>query len=77
MLMYDGNSDIMEVSEASKQLFAHNGRTLENIPLTQAALKQHIKRACYQANILNLSLISEPKLLNPSDWSWTKDTSGW
>ena len=77
VLMYDRTSDIMEVNEARKQLFAHKGRTLENIPPTQAALKQHIKRACYQANIWNQSLISEPELLNPSDWGWTKDTSGW
>ena len=77
LLMYDRTSDIMEVNEARKQLFAHKGRTLENIPPTQAALKQHIKRACYQANIWNQSLISEPELLNPSDWGWTKHTSGW
>ena len=77
VLMYDRTSDIMEVNEARKQLFAHKGRTLENIPRTQAALKQHIKRACYQANIWNQSLISEPELLNPSDSGWTKDTSGW
>ena len=60
VLMYDRTSDIMEVNEARKQLFAHKGRTFENIPPTQAALKQHIKRACYQANIWNQSLISEP-----------------
>ena len=77
VLMYDRTSGIMEVNEARKQLFAHKGRTLENIPPTQAALKQHIKRACYQANIWNQSLISKPELLNPSDWGWTKDTSGW
>ena len=29
-------SDITEINEARKQLFAHKGRTLENIPPTQA-----------------------------------------
>ena len=32
--MYDNTSDIMEINEASKQLFAQKGRTLENIPPT-------------------------------------------
>ena len=66
-LMYDRTSDITEINEARKQLFAHKGRTLENSPPTKATFKQHIKRTCYQANIWKQSLISEPELLNPSD----------
>ena len=31
------------------------------------------QRICYQANIWNGSLISEPELLNPSDWGWVRD----
>ena len=45
VLMNNRTSDLLEVNEARKQLFAHKGRTLENIPSIQAALKQHIKRA--------------------------------
>ena len=74
--MYDQTSNIMKVNEGRKQLFVHKARALENIPPTQAALKQHIKRACYQANIWYQSLASEPQLLNPSDWGWTKDQTG-
>ena len=77
VLMYDRTSDIMEVNEAREQLFAHKARALENIPPTKAALKQHIKRACYQANIWYQALVSEPQLLNPSDWGWPKDPTGW
>ena len=77
VLMYDRTSDIMEVNQARKHLFAHKSRALENIPPTQAALQQQIKRACYQANIWNQSLVSQPELLNPSNWGWTKDASGW
>ena len=77
VLMYDRTSDIIEVNKAWKQLFAHKARALENISPTQEALKQHIKCACYQANIWNQSLVLELELLNPSDWGWTKDTSGW
>ena len=43
VLMYDNNSDTMEINEARKQLFAHEGRTLEDIPPTQEAVKQYIK----------------------------------
>ena len=45
VLIYDRASDIREVNDARKQLFAHKSRALDNIPPTQAALQQHIKRA--------------------------------
>ena len=65
VLTHDRTSDITEINEATQQLFAHKGRTLEN----QAALKQHIKLTCYLVNIWNQSFISEPEILNPSDWA--------
>ena len=34
--MYDNTSDTMEINEVRKQLFAHEGRTIEDIPSTQA-----------------------------------------
>ena len=46
VLMYDNTSDTMETNEASKQLFEHKGRTLEDIPPTKAAVKQYIKCTC-------------------------------
>ena len=53
-------------------------RTLKNIQPTQAALKQHIKRACYQANSWNQALVLAPDVLDPSEWGWTIQTgSGW
>ena len=76
VLMYDRASDIIGVNKARKQHFAHKLRVLENILPTQATLKQHIKSACYKANICSQS-VSEPELLDPSEWGWTKDTSGW
>ena len=35
----DLTSDIMEVNDARKQLFAHRSRAVDNIPPTQAALQ--------------------------------------
>eukprot|EP00057_Strongylocentrotus_purpuratus_P011657 XP_011666131.1 PREDICTED: protein NLRC5-like [Strongylocentrotus purpuratus] len=52
----------MEVKDARKHLFALKSRNLENIPPTQAALKQHIKRTCYQANCWNQTLAKDPEM---------------
>ena len=46
VLMYDNTSDTMEINEVRKQLFAHKGRTLEDTPPTQAAVKHYIKCTC-------------------------------
>ena len=43
VLMYYQTSECMELNEARKHLFSQKSRTLENIPPTQAALKQQIK----------------------------------
>lgn len=77
VLMYDRTSDSLQVNDARKQLFTQKSQTLENIPPTQAALKQHIKRACYQANSWNQALVLAPDVLDPSEWGWTKPTTGW
>ena len=66
VLMYDRTSHTMEVNDARKQLFAHKSRALHNIPLTQAALQQHIKRASLQANYWNQTLVLNPELPSPS-----------
>ena len=77
VLMYDLASDIKEVNDARKQLFTHKSMALDNIPPTQAALQQHIKRASLQANCLNQTLVLNPELPSPSDCGWTKEASGW
>ncbi len=76
VLMYDRTSESMEVNDARKQLFSQKSRTLDNIPPTQAALKQHIKRTCYQANCWNQALVTDPDMPEPSGWGWTKETTG-
>lgn len=49
VLIYDRTSACLDVNEARKQLFTQRSRLLENIPPTQAALRQHIRRAMHQA----------------------------
>ena len=41
VLLYDRTSDIMNVNDARKQLFTQKSRSLENLPPSQEALKQH------------------------------------
>lgn len=77
VLMHDRTSESKEVNDAKKQLFTQKSRTLENIPWTQAALKQHIKRTWYQANCWIQALVMDSVMPDPSDWGWTKDTTGW
>ena len=43
VLLYDRTSGILNVNESRKYLFTQKGRSLENLPQTLAALKQHVK----------------------------------
>jgi hypothetical protein len=76
VLMYDRTSEGTEVNDARKHLVTQKSRTLENIPPTLAALTQHIKRTCYQANCLNQALLTNPEIPEPSDWGWTREVTG-
>jgi len=48
ILLYDKTSECTYVNEARKVLFT-KGRQIDRIPPTKAALKEHVKRATYQA----------------------------
>ena len=79
VLLYDWTSDLQTVNDARKQLFTQKSRSLENIPPTQAALKQHTKRANYQAHCWSMTVIQIPELPSPAEWpwGWWKDATGW
>ena len=77
VLLYDRTSDIMNVNDARKQLFTQKTRSLENLPPSQEALKQHIKRACFQSNCWNKALLSNQVLPSPVDWGWKLGATGW
>ena len=70
ILLYDKSSDLSEVYQARKALFA-KGRQLDRIPPTKAALLEHSKRAAYQAgHIWGSSLTPMQTLPSPRDWGW-------
>ena len=43
VLLYDHTSDIMSANDSRKHLFTLKSRSLDNLPPTQEALRQHIK----------------------------------
>ena len=79
VVMYcDRSSDRMKANEARMDLFTKKQRAYELIPPTQGALKEHAKRAAFQAgHIWGQSLICEPNIPCPSKWGWLKENNQW
>ena len=66
------------MSEARLDLFAHKQHAYDSIPPTSGALKEHVKRAAFQAgHICNQSTVCNPQLPSPGDWGWTKVDGTW
>ena len=51
VLLYECTSGLTRVNDAHEHLLARRSRGIEKIPPTQAAVVEHMKLACYQANI--------------------------
>ena len=79
VLMYDRSSTLTTVDAARQTLFARNSKSLENIPPTEAALRQHILRTVLQSgHVWGQSLKKDPHLPSPANWGWQrKDTNPW
>ncbi len=71
VLLYDRTSTCSNINLARKKLFSKKGRSLEGIPLTQAALEQHVRRSTYQACYCwGQALVPFCNLPSPCDWGW-------
>ncbi len=79
VLMYSKGCGAAGVNEARHRLFTTGSRSLENIPPTQAALFQHVKRALLQASFYWSEAISvQQDIPHFSEWGWHKYvTSTW
>ena len=78
VLLYDRTSGLEHVNECHKHLFTQTGRSIDALPPTREALKQHIKRAAYQAGYCwSQMMVSTPELPSPSDWGWVHTDNGW
>lgn len=78
VLMYDRSSGSSGVDEARLDLFARKQRSFDAIPPTYAALKEHAKRAAYQAGIIwSQATVSNPEVPSPADWGWIQKENTW
>ncbi|KAK4312975.1 hypothetical protein Pmani_015640 [Petrolisthes manimaculis] len=78
ILLYDRTSSQEHANEARKHLFTRGGRSIEAIPPTREALRQHRKRAAYQAGYCwGQMMICTPELPSPSEWGWVQSDNGW
>ncbi|KAH3693593.1 hypothetical protein DPMN_081028 [Dreissena polymorpha] len=58
-------------------MFTRKGRAIDNIPLSSAALHQHIKRAAYQAGFCwRHSLRKQQEPQPPSSLGWKRNKGG-
>eukprot|EP00057_Strongylocentrotus_purpuratus_P020933 XP_011675407.1 PREDICTED: uncharacterized protein LOC100891484 [Strongylocentrotus purpuratus] len=73
VLLYDITSNLLSVNEARRELFCKKKRSLENIPPTQDALLQHIKRVLYQGGIWTTCRQAQPSVPPPEGWGWTME----
>lgn len=78
VLMYSKGCGAVGVNEARHHLFTTGSKLLDNIPPTQAALYQHVKRALLQACFYwNQATTAQQEIPNFSEWGWQKDGSTW
>lgn len=74
---YCATASSTEINKARLELFTSRQKSIESIPPTKNALKQHIGRAAYQAgHVWGQSLISNPALPDVSKWGWISQPSG-
>ena len=52
VLLYDRSTTSFKVDKTRKKLFSQKNSLFDNIPPTSAALKQHVRRAAFQASII-------------------------
>ena len=75
VLLYDKKSDYMDVDIARRSLVS-DGRSIDRIPPTKAALLQHTKRAAFQAgHIWSSSLMKVLGSEVPCSWGWQQNQS--
>ena len=75
--MYSRTCPHQTADEARQALFLQGNKRIENIPPTQAALAQHIKRATHQAShVWGQALEPMQELPSPAEWGWQQSPVG-
>ena len=77
VLLYSRTSDQHCVNEARRHLFVQGSRSFENIPPSEAALREHCKRGIHQGVFVWGSTLQQcPVLPSPVDWGWKVGDNG-
>ena len=77
-LMYKRTNNAITVDEARREMFLIDGRDLETIPPTPAALLEHTFRAAYIAgHVWNNAFVPSPDLPQPNEWGWIRTGDGY
>ena len=78
ILLYSRTCLASSINEARQLLFSQGTRTLNNIPPTEDALLQHVKRAAHQAGFIwGQSLENIQQIPNFSNWGWQQIDDRW
>lgn len=78
VLLYDRTSGVAGVNEERQELFSKKSRSIDSIPPTRAALKEHVHRAVFQGVIVwGQTLVRQPLLPSPSEWGWQRQGNIW
>ena len=70
ILMYDMTSPLTSINECRRILYTKKDRAIENIPPTENALAQHVKRALLQSYIWTSCLTLNLPNVEFNDWGW-------
>ncbi|CAG9823856.1 unnamed protein product [Phaedon cochleariae] len=70
VMMYDVTSQTETVNECRRVLYTQKNRSVENIPPTEGALRQHLRRAMLQSRIWIKCLELQPYIPNATNWGW-------
>ena len=77
VIMYSKGCGLAKVNEARHRLFTSGKKTLENIPLSQAVLFEHIKRALLQASFYwNQATSVHQEIPDFREWGWQREDNG-
>ena len=77
VVLYWSTCNTVDVNTARRLLFTQGGRSIENIPPTLSALKQHVLRSSLQAYKWIKCLDRNRNELDPRAWGWIKATDGY
>ena len=70
--MYDKTADTNQINEIHYKLFAQKNSNPENLPPTEDALIQHIRRVSYQVFIWKIAIHSMINMPSPVGNGWKK-----